>query len=220
MSRPIVRVTVLGAVGVLVAGLLTALTTLGPGSAAAATRTLRPPTPQSHLASVTVTSTPRVWRFEVRTKRPADVIGYELYLDVGQRRGADYELLSVLGTTRLYETPRGLRGPFRNARCPGKRVTVLRGTAGPGVRLTVPQTCLTHYTGPSAGETVRRLRVRAAVVWTPPRGDCRRSWSPRAGAFAFHAWVANHPDRPTPPVERVGRRTGTIPAPVAARRGC
>jgi hypothetical protein len=201
---------------------------VGPGTspASAESKTFEPATPRPYLESVTVTSTPKAWRFTIRTKQPQRVIGYELYLDFGPSgrdpgASADYILQSVLGTTRLYQSFDGTRQVSRPAHCAGKKSKRLTGAAGPGRLIVIPQTCLREFdaVAGTTGGPVGRLRARVAVIAQPPEGNCVYSWSPKRGRSVFHRWVRNvaEPVVVDPPA---ASRTATGPAAAPARRGC
>ncbi|MEO9325133.1 hypothetical protein ABFT23_16680 [Nocardioides sp. C4-1] len=201
---------------------------VGPGTspASAESKTFEPAKPRPYLESVTVASTPKAWRFTIRTKQPQRVIGYEIYLDFGPSgrdpgASADYILQSVLGTTRLYQTFDGTRQVSRPANCAGKKSVRLKGAAGPGRRFVIPQSCLREFdaVAGTTGGPVGRLRARVAVIAQPPEGNCVYSWSPKRGRSVFHGWVRN--DLPPAAVEPPARTRGaSIPTSAPARRGC
>jgi hypothetical protein len=215
---PLLRTVVLATLAPLLA---TALVALAPPPATAATRTFEPDGPRRYLDSVTVTSSERGWRFEVRTRNAERVIGIELFIDIGrQGPGADYIVQNVLGTNRLYRSTDGTRAESTPANCRGKRAGVLRGSAGPGRFVTIPQSCLVPFgTDAPTPRPVGRLRVRAAAIGQPPRGNCVYSWSPRRGRDVFHGWVRNV-DTGAYPARAVERRRPARPAEAPARRGC
>lgn len=178
--------------------LAAALLSVVPGPARAETRTFTPPEPTSYLKSATVTSTPKAWRFVVRTKKPAQVRHYEIHLDTAGAHGhpgADI-MVSLNGDD------------LRIFRLTGKKVT--RGyavTCGatskplvgePGRVFRLPQRCVTYYE--TDDFTVERLRARFAVVGVEPDGSslgaCSTSWSPGPGRLRFHPWVANTAQHP------------------------
>lgn len=195
LARSTVRLTVALLAAVLVTAGLTAIST---GPAAAEVKTFYPPKARKYLKSTKVTAGKKNWLFEVRTKNPANIKGFGIYIDDGEadhtHPGAEYLIKYDQGEFTLYYFPEDALFPREAQDCPKLATGKLKdGVAGRFFR--VPQRCLVikDYNG-----TLNRLRVRVnvwAVVPDPgSSGKKEGSWSPAAGKYKFHKYVANAPE--------------------------
>ena len=187
---------------VLVALLVAALVSLGltavsTSPAGAEVETFFPPKARKYFKNVKITAGKKNWLFEVRTKNPKNIKGFQVYIDDGEAEhthlGAEYLIKYDEGEFTLYYFPEDALYPRVAQDCPKLATGKLAdGQAGRFFR--VPQRCLVikDYNG-----TLNRLRVRVNVWAVVPDGGSGKkegSWSPAAGPYKFHKYVANAPE--------------------------
>jgi hypothetical protein len=181
-------VTVLVAVG------LTAVTA---GPASAEVETFYPPKARKYIESTKVAAGRKNWYFEVKTKNPKHIKGFQVFIDDGEtehsHRGAEYLVKYDPTGLHLYYLPEDALFPRVEQDCKGLGTGKITPPKGPALYFKIPQRCLVikDYNG-----TLNRLRVRVNIWAVVPDGGSGKkegSWSPAAGPYKFHKFVANAP---------------------------